>query len=727
MDNHTPYCNPEIWGGIECTINRVGNKFFDQLRFAGHYQREGDIEQIATLGIKKLRYPILWEKHQPEKDAAIDWGWTQKQLQLLKQKNIDVIAGLVHHGSGPAFTNLLDDNFPLLLADYAKKVAQKFPWIQFYTPVNEPLTTARFSGLYGLWYPHKKSAKAYLQMLLHQLKGVVLSMREIRKINPAAQLIQTEDLGKTYSTEQLKYQAYFENERRWITFDILCGKLNEQHYLWQHFKDVGIAESDLHFFLENPCVPDVFGFNHYLTSERYLDENLELYPKHTHGGNAQHRYADVEAVRVSVGEKTGIEVLLKEAWERYGQPIAITEVHLHCHREEQLRWFKEVYEVTGKLKKAGVQIRAVTTWALLGAYGWNKLLIQDEGDYEPGAFDVRCGDLRPTALAKFIKDLSQNKNGHPILSEQDGWWRRNSRLIYGPPDRVITNVEKSIAPLLIIGKNGTLGRALAKVCKSRSIPYHLLSRNECDITNLHSIEQVVATYRPWAIINAAGYVKVDEAENNIADCIHANTTGSQNLAITCNKKGLQLVSFSSDLVFDGEKSTPYIECDIPNPLNVYGKSKADAEAIILKEFPSSLIIRTSAFFSPWDEFNFVHHVRKTLSQFQTVTVANDIFISPTYVPHLVNTTLDLLIDSEKGIWHLANKGSISWSGFANMIADHLGLDKFLIQAVNATQINYAAKRPLYSVLGSQHGQQLPSFEQAMHEYLEKEKRYVQNS
>ena len=126
--------SPELWGGIECSINRVGDSYFDQLNYSEHYNRPGDIKLISGLGVKKIRYPILWEKHQPSIDAEIHWDWTQQRLQLLKAENIDIITGLVHHGCGPSFTNLLDEKFPLLLAEYAKKVANKFPWLEFYTP-----------------------------------------------------------------------------------------------------------------------------------------------------------------------------------------------------------------------------------------------------------------------------------------------------------------------------------------------------------------------------------------------------------------------------------------------------------------------------------------------------------------------------------------------------------------------------------------------------------------
>src|SRR5579875_432550 len=204
MDNQIQLCNPEIWGGVECTINRVNQSFFDQLVYSGHYQRLQDLELIADLGIKKIRYPILWEKHQFQKNEVVNWCWINQQVNFLKSRNVDVIAGLLHHGSGPVFTHLLDKNFPYLFADYARQVATQFPWINYYTPVNEPLTTARFSGLYGIWYPHVKDDKSFIAMLLNEMKGVVLAMREIRKINPQAKLIQTEDLAKTYSTPKLK-------------------------------------------------------------------------------------------------------------------------------------------------------------------------------------------------------------------------------------------------------------------------------------------------------------------------------------------------------------------------------------------------------------------------------------------------------------------------------------------------------------------------------------------
>jgi dTDP-4-dehydrorhamnose reductase len=715
--------NPELWGGIECTINRINDSYLDQLEYANHYKREGDLSLVAGLGIKTLRYPILWERHQPEQDTEIDWRWTEKQLTTLTDHGIKPVAGLVHHGSGPVFTNLLDEKFPELLAAYAEKVAAKFPWIEYYTPVNEPLTTARFSGLYGFWYPHAKNDVSFAKMLLNQMKGVVLSMRAIRKINPSAKLIQTEDLGKTYCSPSLQYQADFENERRWLTYDLLCGNVKAGTKMWNYFLRLGIPTASLNFFLENTCPPDIMGFNHYITSERFLDEDYKKYPLFTRGGNELQVYADVEACRVPHGQPSGLGVLLNEAWTKYKLPIAITEVQLNCGREDQARWLKEVWDVCVRLKAEGVDIRAVTAWALFGSYGWNKLLTCRKMDYEPGAFDLTSGYPRATALASVIRSLvSGEQISHPIL-EHKGWWQRDIRFIYEKSFKTKSGIPDhyNSQPVLIIGKRGTLGKAFGKICGFRSINFKLLGREELDITNELQIEEAIKKYNPWAVINAAGFVRVDDAENESEKCFHDNALAPYLLAAACKKYGLPFMTFSSDLVFDGVKQEPYVESDTTNPLNVYGRSKAEAEASVFRINPDSLIIRTSSFFGPWDEYNFVSNVVSTLSENKYFVAAEDVFISPTYVPDLVNVSLDLLIDNEKGIWHITNKGKITWADLARKVSDKAGLDTDLVEGQPMYMLNWKAPRPNYSVLKSEKGISLPTLDNALMRYFQERK------
>ncbi|GAC1379437.1 MAG: hypothetical protein NVSMB45_01550 [Ginsengibacter sp.] len=718
--------HPEVWGGIECTINRVGDQYFDQLDYAGHYNRPDDLKAVAGLGISKLRYPVLWEYHEKEHGQDIDWHHSERQLLFLKSQNIDPIVSLVHHGSGPSYTDLSDPNFPNYLAAFAGKVAEQFPWIKYYTPVNEPLTTARFSGLYGYWYPHKSNDISFAKMLFNQVKGVVLSMRAIRKVNPDAQLVQTEDLGKTYSTHLLAYQATFENHRRWLTYDLLTGNIDSDHPMWQYFTRLGIPTSDLLFFRENTCPPDIMGMNYYVTSERYLDEDISKYEPHTYGSNELQNYADVEVVRIPHSMNTGLKVLLKEAWERYHLPLAITEAHLNCTRDEQLRWLKEKWEDCCELLKDNIPVVGYTIWSLFGAYGWNRLLLTEEKDYEPGAFDVQSGKLRATAIAELVRELSTKKNfTHPI-TEIPGWWGRNIRFLnsFGIKDKSLEELAISCAPIIIIGKTGTLGKAFARACSFRKINYVLVGRNDVDITQENSIRSAIEKYSPWAIINAAGYVRVDEAENNRSKCFNENTFGVKLLARITNEMKIRFITFSSDLVFDGNETRPYVESDIVHPLNVYGKSKALAELLAIEENPQSLVVRTSSFFSPYDQYNFVHAVIQQVSSGMAFRAANDIFVSPTYVPDLVNTSLDILIDNEKGVWHLSSGDSLSWSEMALRVCEVAGLDKELIESIEYTKMGYRAPRPKWTVLGTEKGILLPSFESGLIRYVREDSKVL---
>ena len=700
---------PEVWGGIECTINRVGEKYRDQLVSSGHYTRDDDIGAFAELGIRALRYPVLWEKHQPDPDSDPDFSWVETRLNEIRSYNIEPIAGLLHHGSGPAFTSLDDPMFPEKLARYSGEVAAKFPWIKYYTPVNEPLTTARFSGLYGFWYPHHASEKTFFRMLLNELKGTVLAMQAIRAVNPEAQLVQTEDLSYVHSTPKLAYQASFENKRRWLTMDLLCGLVDRQHYFWNYIVNVGIEEAELEFFLENKCPPSIIGYNYYVTSERYLDEHLDEYPVAAHGGNGRHRYADFEAVRK--GKSFGLKTLLQQAWDRYSLPLAVTECHLSCTREEQLRWFNENWKACCDLRQEGVDVRAITAWSLLGAYDWNSLLTQENRYYEPGVFDVSNNHRRPTALVKMVQSLANTGSYNSQLLGAKGWWHNQSK-------QDVIQLPASMTPVMIIGKTGTLGTAFQRICELRSLRYVSLTRQDVNILDEESIRQAVERYKPWAIVNATGFVRVDEAEQNQDECFNVNAVAPSIMAKVARDYALSFVSFSSDLVFNGDKNSPYTEEDRTLPLNIYGESKARGESMILEANDSSLVVRTSAFFGPWDKYNFVYAVLNAVKTGQTMEIPDDVLISPTYVPDLCHAAMDLLIDQEKGIWHISNSGTTSWAEFGGIIAAKAGYSTDPLIAKPSTEMCWKARRPLYSVLESGKGIKLPGLEDALHRYFE---------
>ncbi len=720
----------QLWGGLECTVNRVLDDYFCQMKRNGHATRMDDLERFASLGIEAIRYPVLWERTAPNGIEQADWSWPDERLPVLKNLGITPIVGLVHHGSGPQHTSLVDPCFAEQLAQFAGAVAQRYPWVDYYTPVNEPLTTARFSGLYGVWYPHGKDERTFIQAFLNQCRGVVLSMRAIRAVNPVARLVQTDDISKTYSTPKMAELANFYNERRWLTWDLLCGKVGPDHPLWDYMVGTGIDSAELLWFRDNPCPPDIIGLNYYVTSERWLDQRIERYPERFRNTSSTTRFVDIEAARVLATPTAGLNLLLQETWERYQLPIAVTEAHIDANREDQIRWLLEIWQAARQAQSNGADIRAVTVWALLGSFDWNSLVTQCKGYYEPGPFDVRSTVPRPTAVATLMRELAAGKPpSHPALAGQ-GWWRRPGRFFCAPvaTRSAVASLhleqlpeDGAVQPILIIGATGTLGRAFARICEQRNLACRLLGRQEMDIAMRESVEQAISLYRPWAIINAGGYVNVDLAESEIERCYRDNAVGPAILADSCAKHGIQLLTFSSDLVFNGEQKVPYVESDPVAPLNHYGKSKVEAERAVLGKHPASLVVRTSAFFGPWDSANFVTLALEALGSGQPFYAAADITVSPTYVPDLVHASLDLLIDRECGIWHLTNGQALTWAELALKAANMAEVDASRLEGYAGSKMNYLAARPAYTALSSERAILLPDLDDALARYLHVQK------
>lgn len=716
-----------MWVGLECAVNRVKDQYLDQCEKNGHYTRPGDLEAFAALKAEKIRYPCLWEKVAPHAPTEFDWTWLDQQLGRMRELGLSPIAGLLHHGSGPKYTSLIDPEFPEKFAAYAGAFAERYPWIEDYTPIDEILTTARFSCLYGHWYPHLKNDKAFMRALFHQVKGTILAMEAIRKVNPRARLIAIDDLGRAQSTAKLEYQARFENERRWLGFDLLCGRMNESHPLFR--KSIiknGLTADEIAWLQEHPCKPDIIGLNHYLLSSRFLDHRLELYPSWSHGGNRRHSYADVGAVDVGQTEVPTPESLFLEAWHRYHIPLAITEVHIRGHREDQMRWLHEIWTAAQSLQKRGVDIRAITAWSLLGNYDWHKLCTVTENFYEPGVFDLRSDDqsVRPTALSQMVHALAtRGEFSHPVL-EQPGWWKTSRRVLFAPSEQNISSPLNpcSSRPVIITGASGTLGRAFARICALRNIPFRLLSRAEMDIADQASVMATLQALKPWAVVNTAGYVNVDQAEIENELCFRENVLGPVVLAEQCAALKIPFLTFSSDLVFDGSQTEAYVESNVVSPLNVYGRSKAESENRVLRAYPEALVVRTSSFFGPWDHFNFATKTLSDLSKSRPVYAAHDMRVSPTYVPDLVHSCLNLLLDGENGLLHLVNGGGVSWAEFAHIVVENAGrhrmkLDSSLIIERSTGELNLPAPRPRNSVLGSERVRMMPPLEEAVGRYL----------
>ncbi len=709
----------ELWAGIECTVNRVGDRYVDQLALSGHADRASDLDLLAWLGVPAVRYPVLWERVAPDGLATARWEWADRRLLRLRELRIRPIVGLLHHGSGPPSISLLHPSFPEALARYARALAERHPWITDWTPVNEPLTTARFTAMYGHWYPHRRSFPDFVRAVVNQCRAFALAMAEIRSVIPGARLIQTEDVSRISSTPALADRAALDQAFRRLSLDLLCGMVGPEHPLWRDLLATGVAERELRAFRDDPCRVDLIGLNTYVTSDRFLDDRLPRYPEQLHGGDDQRRYVDVEAVRVAEAAFAGHAALLEETWRRYGRPLAITEAHLGCTRDEQLRWLAEAWTGARAARQRGVDVRAVTAWSLLGSFGWERLVVDDQGRYEPGLYDLRAPSPRPTALAATVRALAHGQTHDSPAFDVPGWWRRPARVQFPHPvPAPLHEGSPEQRPILVTGAGGTLGRAFAQVCARRALRAVCVTRRDVDVTDREALDRLLQRLRPWAVINTAGYVRVDQAESEADQCWRENVTGAVTAAAAAHDAGARAVTFSSDLVFDGRSQTPYDENAVPHPLGTYGRSKAVAEELVLTAVPHALVVRTAAFFGPWDQTNFVTAALETIAGGRTFAAAHDLTVSPTYVPDLADAVLDLLLDGADGIWHVVNQGAVSWFELARRAAAAVGLGAAagLVCAVPARALNLRAVRPVFSALASVRGQLPGDLDQALARY-----------
>ena len=272
---------------------------------------------------------------------------------------------------------------------------------------------------------------SYLRALLNEIRGVALAMRAIRRIIPEARLIHTEDGGSVAATPTLSQTREAYASRRWLGTDLLCGHVDPRHPLWTSLLDHGLSEPDVRWFAENPCPPSILGLNYYVTSDRLLDERTELYPPGFAGGDTgSEPLVDIEAVRVVATELPGAGAVLREAWQRYRLPVAITEAHLGSTPDEQVRWVAEVWNAAQAARTDGIDVRAVTVWGVLGLFNWASLCTRDSGQYEPGVWDVSDGTLRPTRLTGLVHDLAHDTPPTDPALHDLGWWRKPSRLTF---------------------------------------------------------------------------------------------------------------------------------------------------------------------------------------------------------------------------------------------------------------------------------------------------------
>lgn len=258
--------------------------------------------------------------------------------------------------------------------------------------------------------------------------------------------------------------------------------------------------------------------------------------------------------------------------------------------------------------------------------------------------------------------------------------------------------------VLVTGANGQLGSELkrAVISHEENLNFIFTDVAELDITNLSLVDQFVKDNKIKYIINCAAYTAVDKAEDDVDLCYKINRDAVRNLGIAATNNGAKVVHVSTDYVFDGTNTRPYVETDPVSPKSVYGKSKQEGEAVLMEACPESVIIRTAWLYSIYGN-NFVKTMIKLGQERDSLNVVADQTGTPTNAADLAKAIVRILDYSEAngfvvGIYHYSNEGVTSWYDFTVQIHKDAGITSCKVSPITTDQYPTRASRPQYSVL-----------------------------
>lgn len=262
-------------------------------------------------------------------------------------------------------------------------------------------------------------------------------------------------------------------------------------------------------------------------------------------------------------------------------------------------------------------------------------------------------------------------------------------------------VQKNI---LVTGSNGQLGNEIRRISANHENNFRFFFTDvaELDITDLKTVDSFIKENNIKYIINCAAYTAVDKAEDDVDLCYKINRDAVANLGLAATNNNAKVIHISTDYVYDGTANKPYVETDTVNPQSVYGKSKQEGEAELLKACADSIIIRTAWLYSMFGN-NFVKTMIKLGKERETLNVVADQRGTPTYGTDLAKTIVKILDFSEAngfkpGIYHYSNEGATTWYDFTLAIHKEAGINTCKVNPITTEQYPVKATRPKYSVL-----------------------------
>ena len=367
--------------GIDSGCPKVAGRRMDQLDRCDHYHRwSGDIDLVRDLGTRYLRYgPPLFRTFVGA--GQYDWEFADLAFGHIREHDIVPIAELCRFGVPEWIGDFQNSDFPRLFAGYARAFAERFPWVQLYTPVSEIYICALFSGSYGLWNEALKSDRAFVTALKHLVAANVMAMREILTVRPDAIFIQSERTTYYHAETALAIgPAEIMNQMRFLSLDLSYGhRVNSE--MFEFLADNGMKADEYRFFMETRLSRHcVLGTDYYADNERYVS---------------------ADGSRRASGETLGYDDIVRQYQQRYRLPVMHTETSFAQGPagDEAVQWLWKEWANALSLRNSGVPLVGFTWYPLFDQIGWDTGLHDLKDGLNPVGLYGLDRELRPVGKA----------------------------------------------------------------------------------------------------------------------------------------------------------------------------------------------------------------------------------------------------------------------------------------------------------------------------------------